>query len=121
MHAGLRDAAQFVFDRVFDGNDVFGFVARRRQSRIKRGGFARTGRAGHQNHAVRARQHRVKPFLVFGRKAQFAQIGDQRRVIEQTHHDFFAVKVGQSRNAKIESARAIFSAETSVLRQTFAR
>ena len=118
MHAGLRDAAQFVFDRVFDGDDVFGFVARGGEGGVKRGRFAASGRAGHQNHAVRTVKQSAETLFVAARKAQLAQIGDEGRMIEQAHHDFFAVQIGQRRNAKIESARAVTRAKPSVLGQT---
>ena len=49
----LVDAFEFIFDRLFDGDDALLHGIDRAQERIERSGFARAGRPGHEHDAVR--------------------------------------------------------------------
>ena len=52
----LVDAGDFVFDRVFDGEDLAGRLVQDRKHGRKRRGLAAAGRPRHHDHAVRQRQ-----------------------------------------------------------------
>ena len=51
----LADTLEIIFDRVFGSHDVQLRVIDMLQTSIERGCLARTGRAGHQHHALRGR------------------------------------------------------------------
>ena len=52
VDGNLRDAANLVFDRIFDGDDLVFVVLDFVERGVEGGGFAGTGGSGDQHHAV---------------------------------------------------------------------
>ena len=92
--------------------------SRRRRAGVQRGGFTATGGAGHQDHTVRAVQHRLELLLRLSGESETTQIGNQRTAVQQTQHDFLAMQTGESGNAEIEGAIAKMRPESPVLRHS---
>ena len=53
IHGNLIDACKFIFNWVFNGQNLFAGVVQLAQRRVKRGGFSTTGWSGDQHKAVR--------------------------------------------------------------------
>ena len=123
LHLHLVDAGQIEFDRVFGGHDVgFGRVEVRKCG-IKRVGFARTGRAGHQHHAVGPVDGGLEFAQRFDLEAELGHVQHQLVFVEQPEHDFFAEKGGEHRDAVVELLLLVvdlgFDLDAAVLRQPF--
>ena len=90
---------------------------------IQRVRLARTGRPGHQHHAVRLQDRAFGNFSRdSGFEAQLGHVQPQVFLVQQPHHDFFAVQRGHGRNAEIEvfllSVLHVLDHDAAVLRQT---
>ena len=109
-----------VFDRVLDRQDVARAVisggVELAQRGIKRGGLARSGRAGHQHDAVgfgqRAGQYRCR---LIG-QAQVREIEPGLVLVEQPQHHALARPAGQRRNAHVDQPPTQAQRDPPVLR-----
>ena len=86
----LRDAGEYVLDRVFDGHDIDVDRVELGEQRIERRGLARTGRAGEQHDAGAVVGHAAQGLLVGGREAALLQ-REVAALVEQATDDAFAV------------------------------
>ncbi len=117
----LRDAADLVFDRVFDGDDLV-FVALDLVERgIERRGLAGAGGAGDQHHAVGLANIAAEAAqIVFAKshhvEREFAELLAHRLFVEHAQHGIFAVNCGHDGDAEIDEAALVAHAKTSVLR-----
>ena len=120
----LRDAGEFVFDRVFDGDDVQRAVLQQAlNGGIECGGLAAAGRAGEQQQTVRLIED---VFHTAQMAVEHAQVFERKRPglqSEQTQRHAFAELRRQRRGADIDAARvferAAFVREAAVLRRAF--
>ena len=114
----LRQSSQAVFHRVFDGDHLQLGGIDLGQRRVQRGGFARTGRPGHQHHARGAVEHLTKTLEQVRWHTNVIKLFHARALLEQTHHDRFAVIGGQRRQPHVDGDVTQAHAEAAVLRQT---
>ena len=121
--AGLRvdlhlvDAGQAVLDRVLDRDDVAVGLVERVERRVERRRLARTGRAGHEDRAVRLAVRRLE--AVVASRAGSPSSSSRRTAwplsrIRMT--TFSPYTVGQGRDTKVDAAPADLHADAAVLR-----
>src|SRR5688572_20337738 len=122
----LRDAAQLILDRVFDGDDlVFGRLDLG-ERRVKSGRLTGTGRTGDQHHSVRlldelaeAGQH---PLVEAENvQAKVLELLRHRLLVEDTDDRVFAVCGRNDRNAEVDGAAGDAQLEATVLRHALLR
>src|SRR5271154_362349 len=121
VDGNLGDAAQLVFDGIFDGDD-FVFVALDFvNGRVQRGGLAGTRWPGDQHHAVRFADVTAK-FLHFvggethDVEAQVGKFFRKRFFVQYAKHGVFAVAGGHDGDAQVDKPAFVLHAETAVLR-----
>ena len=103
-HLHLVDAGQHIFNRVFDGDDLAVGAVDVVEAGVKRGGLARAGRAGDKENAVGQADEPLEGLLVVGEEAQLRKPSLQSFLVQNTHHDAFAVVRGQARDAQINAS-----------------
>ena len=86
------------------------------EKRIERGGFPATRRSRDQNHAIRTRHALLQLLVQCLRKSQLPKTRAECGAIQNTQHDFAAIKYGQNGYAKINVAIVNTHAKPSVLR-----
>ena len=113
----LRDVSvEFVFDRVFGGDDIFRFRVERVKRRIQGRGLSRTGWTGNKDEAVwhlNCAGPLLQDFFVH---AELRQFDFHRARVEKTHNELFAVETRDTRGTGAEPAAVILHVDTSVLR-----
>src|SRR5579885_2581171 len=123
VYGNLRDAAELVFDGVFDRDDFvlvgLDFV----DGGVKGGGLAGAGGTGDEHHAVGLANVAAEAADFFRREANDIQIEalkffGERLLIEDTKDGIFAVARGHDGNAKVNEAALVLDAEAAVLRNT---
>ena len=117
VHLGLGDSLEGVFDRIFHRGDVDRRVVPLRQQGVERGGFARSGRTGHQNHAegFAADVAHASPGQGVGDQGVESKLGGA--AVQQPEHDLLAVAAGQGAHPEIHGAASKPSPDPSVLGQ----
>ncbi len=90
VHVDLVDAFQVDFDRVLGGGDVALHGIEDVQAGIQRYGFARAGRAGNQNHALRPGKGRHIHLLLIVFITQRVDTHLGAFGVENTQHHFLA-------------------------------
>src|SRR6266849_1027844 len=121
VDGNLGDAAKLVFDGGFDSDDFvfvgFDFV----DGGVERGGFAGTGRAGDQHHAVGLANVAAEAAGFFGREAddieaEAMEFFGKGFLVQHGKNGVFAVAGGADGNAQVNVAAFVFHAEAAVLR-----
>ena len=113
----LRDAVEFVLDRIFDRHDVQPERIDARQRGVQRGGLARAGRTGDQYNAMglvdQVVDPRQRPIIhAKGRQLELAAF-----LVEQTQHGTLAETGGQSGDTHVDLAARQAQRNAPVLRQ----
>src|SRR5580698_4732354 len=120
VHRNLRNAAQLVLDRIFNGDDLV-FVGLDLVDRgVESSRLAAARRPRHQHHAVRlfdvapeAEQViLIKPNYF---QSQRAELLAHRLFIEHAQHGVFAVNRRHDRDAEVDGAPVVLHAEAAVL------
>ena len=117
----LRDAAQLVFHRIFNRNDLVFVGLDLVHGCVQRCGFAAARRAGDQHHAVRlfdvapelAQVLRIETHNV---QREGSKLLAHRLFIEYAEHGIFAVNRRHDRDAEVDGAPVIAHSEAPVLR-----
>ena len=113
----LVDAFELVFDRVF-GRDDLGLVAFDFEQRaVERRRFAGAGRAGHEDDAVRQANQLAEAIVQVRLHAERFERELHPALVEETHHDAFAVEHRDDRNADVDLAAGDAELDAAVLRQ----
>ena len=121
VDGNLRDAANLVLDRVFDGDDLV-FVALDLVERgVEGGGFAGAGGSGDQHHAVGLANVAAEAAQVFVGEAhhverEVLELLAHRLLVEDAQHGIFAVNRGHDGHAEVDEAALVAHAEAAVLR-----
>src|SRR5215472_6690424 len=106
VDGNLGDAAQLIFDGVFDGDDFvlvgFDFV----DGGVESGGLAGAGGAGNKHHAIRLTNIAAEAFSLFGRKAhdvevQALEFFGEGFLVEDAKDRVFAVVCGHDGDAQV--------------------
>ena len=118
MHLHLIDAGQPVFDRVFDGDDLFLGGIEFGQRGIERRRFTAAGRAGDQHHAARAAHGMTQAFERTRRHIEAIKSEQTGVLVEQAHHDRFAVLRRHGRDTHVDHVVAHLDGKATILRQT---
>ena len=113
----LVDAGDFVFDRVFDGEDLAGRLVQDRKHGRKRRGLAAAGRPRHHDHAVRQRQKTGHDPFVAGGKPELAHFEQAAVARQQADHRALAGLRRHGRDAHVEFGTADADPRRAVLRQ----
>ncbi len=100
----LVDAGQLDFGRVFSRCNIHARLVQDVQARVQRHRLAAAGRAGHQDHAVRALDRIEHDLLLVGLVAQRLDAELDARRVEDTQHDLFAVQGRQGADPEIDRA-----------------
>src|SRR5580692_3355347 len=119
----LSNAANLVFDRVFNGDDFVFVGFNLADGRVQRGGFAAARWPRHQHHAIRlldvaSELAQVVLIETDNIERELVKLLTHRFFIEYAQHGIFAVNRRHNRNAEVDGplGAAIAHAETSVLR-----
>ena len=102
IDVALVDAAELIFDRIFDRDDIVAAVIDLVQDRIERGGFARAGRPGDENDAEAPAGHILDELVVVGQKSELGKADIDPAFVENPHDDLFAEDDGKGGDPEIE-------------------
>ena len=114
----LVDAADLILDRVFHSGEVFVTDVELVQATVERGGFARTGRTGHQQHSVGFVDDGFPHDEVVVVESELVETQHDGALVENTHNGFLAVDRGHRRHTQVELASVVGKVDFSVLRDT---
>ena len=117
MHLDLADSRKLVFDRVFRGDDLGLVVADLQKRTIERRRLARARRAGHQDDSVRQLDQLAEDRVLVRLHAELREAELHGPLVEQPHHDPFAVDHGDHRDADVDLAAADLQHNPAVLRK----
>ena len=117
----LTHTFQFVFNRIFDGQDVLVRRGQFLKHGIERGGLAAAGGAGDQHDAVRDPHEGMHELQVFPAEPEFGEGKHALAFFEQTEHHAFAEGRGQGGHAQPRLTPAEGNGDAPVLRQTLFR
>src|SRR5712664_103001 len=123
VHRNLRDAAQLILDRIFDGDDFVLVGLDLVDSRVERGGLSGTGGPRHQDHAIGLSNVAAESAGFFRGEAdnvqsQALEFFRKRFLIEDAENRVFPMTGGHDGNAQIDVAPLVFHAEAPVLGNT---
>ena len=113
----LADALDLVLDRVLNGQDISGRRPDLLKRGIKRGGFARAGRPGRQDDAVRDADHPSEPLQSVRAHPQLFQAEHRCPFVQDTHDSPLAVDGGNDGDAHVHTAPGDDDADAAVLGQ----
>ena len=115
----LVGTGQDNFRRVFDGSDIHARRVQVVQAGVQGHGFARSGRAGDQNHAIGFgnRLHHKRQFGV--RQTQCRKAELVGLLVQNPQHNFFAMQGRQTADPHIHHALVERELHATVLRQPF--
>ncbi|OQA32513.1 MAG: hypothetical protein BWY57_01875 [Betaproteobacteria bacterium ADurb.Bin341] len=102
LHLHLVERSLDHFNRVFDRAYIDFGRRQLLQGGIKRGRLARSGRAGHQDDAVRHFRHLLPAGLILIRKPEITEIAHQNVRVKNPHHQLFAKRRRQRRQAQLD-------------------
>jgi hypothetical protein len=100
LHLHLVERRLDHLDRILDGAHIDRRRGELLQRRIERRGLAGTGRAGHQDDAVRPFRHVLPARLVIVGEAEIGETADQHFRVENPHHQLLAEGGGQRRQTQ---------------------
>src|SRR6185437_15009022 len=113
----LHDAVDFVFDRIFRGDDLGVDIVEFGEGGIKRGRLAGAGRTGDEHDAVRLlddlTEHAQKAWIHADAVERKADVG----AVENADDDAFAEKRRQDADAHVDGVAADVQFDAAVLRQ----
>ncbi len=112
----LADAGQLIFNRVLHGHDVLDRRVDAVQTRVQCRALARSRRAGHKNHTVRAIDHPVENLLVLFPEAQLLKRQDAAAFVQQPQHRPLAVAGRYGADAQVDFALPDADTASTVLR-----
>src|SRR5674476_425819 len=118
VNLDLVDAFKLVLNRLFNGDNLEGVGIEFRERGVEGGGFARTGRAGDQQDAVRARQQTVELLQVIACKTNRLEAEAHVRTIKHAHDDALAMHGGHGGDTQVKLAAFDAYFDAPVLRQT---
>src|SRR5690242_9136430 len=121
IYRNLGDAANLVFDRVFNGDDLVFIRFDFRQRRVERGGLTAAGRSRHQHHSVGLADKAAQSPDLAVRKAQniqakLAKLFVQRFLVKNTQYSVLAMDGRHDGHAEINRAPAVADPEAAILR-----
>ena len=116
VHLHLHDAFDVVLHRVFGGQELVADHVDLAQRRVERGGLAGTGRARHQQNAVRQVDDLAEFLQEFRIHAEGVEVKVHHAAVEHAEHHRFAVAGRQTRNAEVDRAAVELHFDTAVLR-----
>ena len=116
-HRDLVDALEFVFDRLLDRDDALVDRVDRAQERVERGGFARAGRAGDQEDAVRLDDDLADGLLFQRREAELVQAQEDLAARQQAQRDALAIDRRHGGDADVDFLALDADVDAAVLRQ----
>ena len=91
LHLYLVDAGHLVFDRVLDSEDLYVRLVQPVKRGVKRGGFAATGGARHEQDAVRLVENCGENLQVCIVETERMKVQRDAALVENTHHHALAV------------------------------
>jgi len=91
VNLGLADAVQIKFDGVFHRQNIARAFVQPVDYGVQTGGFTGTGRAGHQDNAVRVRDHFLNRIQLGIGHADLFEIELVGLFVQQPQHDPFAM------------------------------
>ena len=121
LTGNLRDAADLVLDRVFDGDDLVFVGLDLAERGVERGGFAGAGGAGDEHHAVGLLDVAAEAAQIVVGEAddverELGELLAHRLLVEHAEHGVFAVDGGHDGDAEVDEAALVAHAEAAVLR-----
>src|SRR5260370_14278213 len=118
MNLNLADAALYIYDRVFDGDDLHRLVLDLVERAVERGRFPGAGRPGDENDAMGSIDQLPETAMVIGQHTDVGEVEDHARLVQKTHDNAFAMQHGNDGNAHVNFAGLHAHFDTAVLRQT---
>src|SRR6266849_4611763 len=120
VDGNLGDAAKLVLDGVFDRDDFVFVGLDFVDGGVERGGFAGTGRAGDQHHAVRLANVAAEAAGFFGREAddieaETLEFFGESFLVQHAKNGVFAMAGGHNGDAQVNVAAFVLHAEAAVL------
>ena len=115
----LIDKRQLILHGVFDRHDIGGFVPQQIEGRVKRGGLAASGRAGHEHQTVRIADHRFDCGPVLPVYAEILELEAQVTLVENPDDDLFSKHGRHARYAQVDLMLVRDDVNTPFLRQPF--
>src|SRR6202000_2451573 len=105
----LRDAANLVLDRIFDGDDLVLFGLDLVERGVEGGGFARAGGAGDEHHAVGLLDVAAEAAeILFGEtddvEREVVELLGHRLLVEHAEYSVFPVHGGHDADAEVDEA-----------------
>ncbi len=115
VHLDLVDAVEMILDGVLGGDDL-GFVALDFvQGAVERGGLAGAGGTGDQHDPVGQLDEALESRVHVGAHADAAQRKVHAVLVQDAHHDAFAVQRGNDRDADVHLAAGRLELDAAVL------
>src|SRR6185369_5803296 len=119
IYLDLADPLDLVFDRIFDGDDVFFAGIDPVQRGVESRRLAAAGRPGHEDDAARPCQHSLqRPYAMFP-QTDVGQGEDPLFLVQQAQHGPLSVVGRNDRDADIDIAAGDQHPDAAVLRQAF--
>ena len=115
-HGNLADSGHLVLDRVFDGENVRGGRPDLLERGVQRGGLARAGRAGGENHAVGNLDDLAVALQHVRLDSQLREAEHRGSLVENSHHGPLAEHGWDDAHAHVHSASCNHQLDTPVLR-----
>src|SRR5438270_5596805 len=100
VYLHLVDAAQSIFHRIFDGDDVHRFSAPGVEGGVERGGLSRARRTCDEEDSLLAHEERLESLEELRHEAQSGHRNLNGFLVEKPHYDFFADASGENRDAE---------------------
>src|SRR4029079_17848613 len=104
VYLNLVDAFELIFDRVFGGDDLGGFVFDLDQRAVERRGFTGARRASDEHDAVRHANQLAELGMQIRLHANSLERKLHAALVEQTHDDAFAVQHRDDRHTNVDLA-----------------
>src|SRR5579871_3320807 len=117
MNLNLTDAGLLIFDGIFDGDDLERLFLDLVEGAVKCRRFAGTGWTGDKNDSVRQIDQLLEETVNIGQHADVGKVKDHSALVEQTHHDAFAMDHRDDRNADVDFPALYAHLDAAVLRQ----
>jgi len=118
VHLHLAETSRLVFDRVFDGDNLFLVVVQLIDHAVECGRLAASGGAHHEDDAVRDADQLLEVAEVCLGHAQRLQVEGQGILVEESQHDTFAGEDRERTDTHVQFLVAELHVGTAVLRET---
>jgi len=116
VHWHLRNAAELIFDRILDRNDLLARAIALGEAGVERRRLAAAGRSRGEEHPVRLCGEALDVGEQLRRHAELRERDGSAAAIEKTKHDALTEHRGDGGDAEIELARLEANADAAVLR-----